>query len=415
MVKNIAWKIRIYPNKEQTTLINKTLGCCRFIYNKMLYERMEVYSQYQDNKRELYEYKYKTEKDYKNEFEWLKEVDAIALQQARRNLSSAYQNFFKSLSGKRKGEKAGFPKFHKKGCKDTYRTQCVGNNIKIDLENRKICLPKIGWISYRDKRTNIEGRILNATVSKSKTGKYFVSIILEKECPDITPFDLDNALEKGLFVKGLDMSLEHFYVDENGNSPEYIRLFRKYEDRIAHLQRKVSKKKLGSNNRKKTQHKVNVIYEKIANSRKDFIEKLSTSLVHENDAIVIESLSLKGMSQALNLGKSVMDLGYSLFIKRLEEKANDLGKFVIKADKWFASSKTCSTCGYVYKDLALSEREWICPNCGTHHLRDMNAGQNLRNYGLNLIFNTGLDKSVEPLEVSALVEPEKKEALRSLA
>lgn len=110
-----------------------------------------------------------------------------------------------------------------------------------------------------------------------------------------------------------------------------------------------------------------------------------------------------------------MDLGYSLFIKRLEEKANDLGKSVIKADKWFASSKTCSTCGYVYKDLALSEREWICPNCGTHHLRDMNAGQNLRNYGLDLIFNTGLDKSVEPLEVSTLVEPEKKEALRSLA
>ena len=407
MIKQIAWKVRIYPNKSQEVLVNKTLGSCRFIYNNMLAEHIEVYNQLKDSRRELYEYKYKTEKDYKEEFEWLKEVDSIALQQSRRDLVSAYSNFFKSLSGKHKG-KSGFPKFHKKGQKESYRTQNVNNNIKIDLELKKLKLPVVGWLHYHDQRVP-EGKIMNATISKTKTGKYFVSILLQKEIEAPKQFDLESALDNGLFIKGLDMSLERFYVDENDDSPNYIRLFRKYEDRIAYLQRKVSKKKKCSSNRRKAQLRVNKIYEKIANSRKDFVEKLSYKLINENDVIVTETLSLKGMSQVLNLGKSVMDLGYSQFIKRLQDKAIDNGKLVIQADKWFASSKTCSNCGYVYKDLKLSDKEWDCPICGSHHLRDMNAGQNLKEYGLSVILNSGREPTSVPLEMSALAESKKEE------
>lgn len=201
MIKSIAWKIRIYPNKTQEIQINKTLGSCRFIYNNMLAEHIQVYNQLKDNKRELYEYKYNTEADYKKEFEWLREVDSIALQQSRRDLVSAYSNFFKSLSGKRKGQ-SGFPKFHKKGQKESYRTQVVNNNnIKIDIENHKIKLPVVGWINYRDQRAPEYNKICNATVSKSKTGKYFVSILLEKEVADIKQFDLEESLKRGYLLK----------------------------------------------------------------------------------------------------------------------------------------------------------------------------------------------------------------------
>lgn len=410
---NKSLKLRLYPNSSQQVLINKTLGSCRFLYNQMLAERIKVYEELKNDKRGLYEYNYKTEKEYKEEFDWLKEVDSVSLQQSRIDLSIAYQNFFKSLKKQRKGEQVGFPKFHKKGQKDSYRTCSNSNSIKIDFENKKVKLPKIGWINFRDKRTDFLGTIKSATVSKTKTGKYFVSLLFEYE-KEVKSFDVEKSLEEGLYVKGLDMSLDKFYVDDMGNSPKYQRLFRKYEDRLSYLQKQVSKKKLGSNNRKKAQLRVNKIYEKIANSRKDFVERLSTKLLRENDVIVIESLNMKGMSQALKLGKSVMDLGYSMFVNRLEQKSLEQEKLVIKADKWFASSKTCSTCGYVKNDLKLSDREWDCPKCHTHHYRDTNAGKNLRDYGMNLIL-LGLEQPVEPVEMSELSESMKQEADWSLA
>ena len=389
---NKAFRCRIYPNRSQEILLNKTIGSCRFIYNSMLAERLSVYEIYKDNSRELYEYKYKTEKEYKQEFEWLNEIDSISLQQSRRDLSSAYQNFFKSLSGKRKG-KLGFPKFHKKGRKDSYRTINVNNNIKIDWDLRKIKLPVIGWLNFRDQRSEIEGKVKSATISKTKTGKFFVSILLEKEIEDIPRFDLEEAIEYGFSIKGLDMSLDKFYVDENGESPNYIKYYRRGEKQVAYLQNKLSKKQKSSNNKKKAQLKINKIYEKIANSRKDFIEKLSTKLINENDIIVVENLNMQSMSQALKLGKSVMDLGWGMFINRLQQKADDKGKLIIKADKWFASSKTCHVCGYKNKDLQFSDREWECPVCHTHLYRDQNAAINLSDYGLHKILEVGTTSS----------------------
>lgn len=377
-----ALKVRIYPTPKQQEVLNKTLGSCRALYNMMLFERIQTYEDWKksgDDVRILYEHEYKTEKEYKKEFEWLKDsVDSQALQQSRINLSMAYQNFFKSLSGKRKGV-SGFPKFKKKRTGSSYRTMMTNNNIAIDFEKRRVKLPKVGHVSFRDQRTKIDGTIKSATVSRSATGKYFVSLLVEQELM-LDGVEISDELKTKTI--GLDMSLESFFVDSNGDSPAYERLYRKYEPLLKKAQRKMSKKKKGSKNWYRALRKVSLIYEKIANKRRDFTQKLSTQLVRDNEVIVVEHLSLKGMSQALKLGKSVMDLGYSEFIRQLQYKSLWSNKTFIQADRWFASSKTCSICGYKKTDLQLSNREWECPNCGADRDRDHNAGQNLKNYGL---------------------------------
>jgi len=380
MLIHKSLKVRIYPNQIQQTQINKTLGCCRAIYNMMLYERKEVYELLKNTKRKLYEYKYKTELQYKSEFEWMKEADSQALQQSRINLQNAYSNFFKSLKGKRKVV-CGFPKFKKKKNGSNYKTTMTNEkSIEVNFSNRKIKLPRLGWVKFRDSRNIFDGKIKSATVSRTSTGKYFVSVLYEQE------FESKGlVLNSNTKIKGLDMNLNSFYVDELGNSPEYERIYRKYESKLKHYQRQMSRKKLGSTNWKKASLKVNIVHKKISNCRSDFTHKLSSKLVTENDVIVVENLSLQGMSQALKLGKSIMDLGYSEFVKQLQYKSLWNNKLLIEADKWFASSKTCSFCGYKKSDLKLSDREWICPNCNTHHFRDMNAGQNLVNYGLNIL------------------------------
>ena len=384
-----ALKIRIYPNKEQEIAIKKTIGCARFIYNHMLAERIEAYQKLKNKTKELFEYKYKTEAQYKKEFDFLKEADSQGLQQSKNDLSVAYQNFFRSLSGKRKGT-SGFPKFHKKGRKDSYRTNITNNNIQIDYPTQKVRLPKFGWMSYRDCR-NYSGKMKSATISRTKTGKYFVSLLFEQEL-ELQGIELTSNLK----TKGLDMSMSNFFVDDQGNSPAYERLFRTNELKIAELQRKVSKKKLGSNKRKKVQHRVNVVYETIANKRKDFTHKLSTKLVKEYDVIVVENLNLKAMAQCLNLGKSVNDLGYGMFLQQLQYKTLWNNKILIEADKWFASSKTCSKCGFKHSKLQLQDRIFNCPSCGFEIDRDTNAGINLKNYGIK--------------ELIGLVQPEFKPA-----
>lgn len=406
-VINKAFKVRIYPNLEQQTQINKTLGSCRALYNMMLFEHKQVYEKLKDSKRELYDYKYKTEKEYKQEFEWMKEADSQALQQARIDMIGAYSKFFKGLSKKYK-QSYGFPKFKKKKNESSYRTTMTSpKTIEVDFNKNKIKLPKIGWVKFRDRRTSFKGKIKSATVRRTATGKYFVSVLFEQEL-ELEGFMLDSINESQ--VIGLDASLENFFVDQNGNSPAYERLYRKFEPRLKKLQRQVSKKKKGSNNQKKAQMRVNKIHEKIANKRKDFTHKLSKDLTRKYQVIVAEHLSLKGMSQALKLGKSVMDLGYSEFIRQLQYKSLWNNKLFIQADKWFASSKTCSICGFINKNLQLSDRSWICPNCGENHDRDTNAGQNLQKYGM---IEVGLvEPDFKPVEILMhKVESKKQEIL----
>jgi putative transposase len=350
----------------------------------MLNERINVYQKFKDNKKKLNTYKYKTEKEYKNEFNWLNEVDSIALQSSKEDLNRAYSNFFRRV---KKGEhQKGFPLYHKKGRKNSYRSKKVINNIQIDFKNHKIKLPKMSPIHFHDTRVIENIDIVNVTVIMTPIKKYFVSIIYKDYNQ---PQELLDIKSKELKVKGIDCSFSKFFVDETGDSPKYSRFFRENEDNLALAMQKVSRRKKGSNRRKKAQLKVNRIHEKIVNLRKDFLEKLSNKLVKENDVIVIEDLNMKNLSQAFHFGKSVYDLGWGTFIIKLKEKAKKHSKIIKIVDKWFASSKTCSNCNYVKKDLTLSDQEWACPKCGTLHNRDHNAARNLVNN-----FSKGLQKVI---------------------
>ena len=382
-----ALKIRIYPNVQQTTMLNKTFGCTRFIYNTMLSERKEVYDKLKHNSRELYEYKYKTEKQLKDEFEFLKEVDSVALQQARMNLGVAYENFWRRCKDPRiPSSEKGFPKFKRKNAKNSYRTVCSHDNLKIDFKRKKVKAPKIGWISYHDDRRIEDIKIHSMTFSRTPSLKYYVSILYEDNTENKQQVDLNRT---DLKVKGLDMSLTNFFVDDEGNSPQYDMNYRTYEKKISELQQKLSTTKSKSL-KNKLRLRLARLHEHISNKRKDFNEKLSTKLVKENDVIVIETLSLKDIAKfrkweerknsndKSNHGKSVHDLGWYTFVQRLKTKAQEQGKIVIEADKWFASSKTCNVCGYINRDLTISDRIWICPRCGKEHNRDQNAAINLK-------------------------------------
>ena len=382
-----ALKIRIYPNVEQTTLLNKTFGCTRFVYNSMLSERKKVYGELKELPRELYEYKYKTEKQLKEEFPFLKEVDSIALQQARMNLGTAYENFFRRCKDTRiPSSEKGFPKFKKKNAKNSFRTIMINGNLKIDFDLKKIKAPKLGWINFRDNRRIEDVKIHSMTFSRTPSLKYYVSILYEDVVENKPRVDLNRT---DLKVKGLDMSLTNFFVDDEGNSPQYDRNYRTTEKKIAWLCYKISTTK-NKSLKNKLKLRLARLHEHIANKRKDFNEKLSTKLVKENDVIVVESLSLKDMAKfrkweelknskdKSNHGKSVNDLGWYAFVQRLKTKAEEQGKVVIEANRWFASSKTCNVCGYVNKDLTISDRSWICPHCGTEHNRDQNSAINLK-------------------------------------
>lgn len=236
-----ALKVRIYPNAQQTVLLNKTFGCSRFIYNTMLSERKEVYAKLKDKPRELYEHKYRTEKQLKEEFEFLKEVDSISLQQTRMNLSFAYQNFFRKLKDSRiPSSEKGFPKFKKKNAKNAFRTIQINGNLKIDFHKKKVKAPKLGWISFHDDRVVEDIKIHSMTFSRTSSLKHYVSILYEDNVPNKEKVDVNGP---NLKVKGLDMSLTSFFVDDEGNSPQYDRNYRKAEKKIAWLQEKISTSK----------------------------------------------------------------------------------------------------------------------------------------------------------------------------
>lgn len=385
-----ALKLRLYPDKEQIKYLNNCLGASRFFYNQMLNERIEVYNRLKDDKEKLKRYKYKSPKEYKTEFPFLKEVDSHSLCWAAVNIKSAYVNFFRSI---KEGKKAGFPKFKSKHRhNDSYTSS---NCISIDFDNKKIKMLKFPgkWIQYKHstspKSWYRTAALKHITISKSPSGKYFASCAFEGEQ------DYSSVPKKIEKITGLDMSMQNFYVDEQGKSPEFTRNFRKYEKRLALYQRKLSRKAKGSKNREKARIKAAGLHEKIANKRKDFIEKLSLQLVRENDCIVVEQLNLKGMSRGLHMGKSVADLGYAMFVNKLKYKAAWNGKQVVLADQWYASSKLCSRCGCTNKDLMLAQKEWACPACGERHSRDTNAAMNLRKYGLEILGATEELKSAE--------------------
>ncbi len=394
-----TYKFRLYPNKEQEILLNKTFGCTRFVYNKMLAERQGVYANLKDEKEKLYSHKYTTEKEYKQEFEWLKEVDSVALQQSRVDLDMAYKNFFKSVSGRRKGKRIGFPKFKsKKINRHTYRTINVNNNIDVVFENKRLKLPKLKWIKYSDDRV-FNGIIKNVTVEKTPTGKYFACILVEEY--------IDTKIHQVNYNSrpvGLDYDSKNLFTDNQGEIGNYPKFYRLYEKKLAKEQRILLRREKGSIRRNKQRIKVARVHEKISNSRKDFQQKLSTQIVKEYDIIGIETLNMQAMSQCLNLAKSTLDNAWGSFVGMLEYKCDWYGKHLVFADKWYASTKTCSNCGYKNTELTLSDREWDCPICKAHHHRDVNAGINLMNLAVNTVGTTEINAHGDNVRLSTSVE-----------
>ena len=289
-----AYKYRIYPNKEQKNIINKTIGSCRFVFNYYLELRI---NEYKDNNKSLsYNDNANNLKELKKEYEWLKEVDSISLQQTLKDLDQAYKNFFKRIKN---GTRVGFPKFKsKKNNKQSYRTQYTNGNISIDFENNKIKLPKLKEVKFANSR-QFNGKIKNATISKTNTNKYFVSILVDVENIKLKPSN-NNV--------GIDLGLKDFAITSDGIVYENPKFLRKLEYTIKFQQRALSRKKKGSNNYNKNKLKLARLHEKIANARKDYLHKISTELINENQVICLEDLKVSNMLKNHNLAKAISDV-----------------------------------------------------------------------------------------------------------
>lgn len=387
-----AYKFRIYPNKNQECLLSKTFGCVRFVWNHFLAEKEQAYL---DNIKGLgFATLCKELPSLKRDYPWLTEVDSTALQRTIKHLIKAYDRFFsiqKKSSGytekKRKWAERtgktltrfdlnGHPQFKKK--RDNHRSYTtVFSNNNIGITGTHIKLPKIGFVRYRDKRNSIEGRILSATVSQEPSGKYYVSICCT-EIPESTTI----TCKTGKAV-GIDLGIKEFGITSDGQKFENPKYLRTRLKALRRLSRALSRKTKDGSRWNKNRKRLAILYERIRHSRLDYQQKLSTQLVKDYDIICIESLAVKNMVKNRRLSRAIAEVAWSQFVTLLQYKSDWNNKQLIKIDTFFASSQTCSVCGYKnpeVKDLAV--REWTCPECGTHHDRDINAAKNILIKGL---------------------------------
>ena len=370
-MRNKAYRYRIYPNKEQEELIQKTFGCVRFVYNHFLDDRLTAYKERGESRTFFQQNKALT--TLKQEYSWLREPDKNALQNALRDLNTAYQNFFR---GVKSGQHVGFPKFKsKKHDRKSYATAANGNQIR--LQGNAVVLPKLRRVKAKISRDiPNDHRVISATISQEPSGKYFVSILTEYE------HELPNAPVRADNTLGLDYSSPHFYVDSDGNTADMPHFYRDAEKKLAREQRRLSKMEKGSNNHRKQRIKVARAYEKVRNSRKDWQHKESTRIAEKYDVVAVEDINYQGMAKSLNLAKATSDNGFGQFRLMLAYKLAERGKKLITINKWFTSTKTCRFCGFVNPDITLGVQEWDCPCCGKHLLRDHNAAINIREEGL---------------------------------
>jgi putative transposase len=361
-IKHKAYRFALDPTDVQKILLNKHCGCSRFIYNTLLKEKQDHYLN--NGKTLNYNQTCSFIAEFKKEEEtkWLKEVNSQSLQQAAKDLETAYGNFFKGLTK--------FPKFKKKGSKDSFRCPQF-----VEVKDDKLFIPKFKeGIQIRQHR-EIKGEIKSCTVSKRSSGKYYVSVLTEQEI---------DHLPKTNKEVGIDLGIKDFVITSDGKKFKNNRFTKKYQVELRKHQKHLSRKVKGSNRYIKQKIKVAKVHEKITNSRNDHHHKLSTKLVKDYDFISLEDLAVKNMVKNHKLAKHISDCSWSKFVNMLGYKCDWYGKKLVQVNRWYPSSKTCSSCDYIYDKLSLDIREWKCPICGEVHDRDHNAAKNIYRQGLSI-------------------------------
>ncbi len=391
-----TFKYRIYPNKSQQEIINKHFGCCRFVYNYFLNERKNFYLNHKEDEKKSLNYydncKELTEIKKKTEYNWLTETNSQSLQQSLRHLDVAYNKFFRKESQ--------FPRFKSKRDKQSFTVP-----QKFYIKNNKLHIPKIKTGIDIILHRPLIGRLLNATISKNKVNQYFVCIVCETE---------HEVLQQNENIVGLDLGIKDLVITSNGKKYENLKIYQQYEKKLKYKQRQVSKKKKGSNNRKKAIFKLARVHNKIKNIRENHLHQISHEIIHENQVIISEDLAIANMLKNHKLAKAISNCSWGELIRQFSYKSEWNDREYIKINRFFPSSKTCNVCGFILEKLDLNIREWICPQCNSVHDRDINAATNIKNQGLN-IKNCGLgiksqDKQKQ-VEASAGVESMKPKTL----
>lgn len=366
-----AYKYRIYPTGEQKILFAKTFGCCRFVYNWALNLKITAYREHKERLGNVYLTNL-MKSELKAEHDWLSEVNSQSLQSALRNLDTAYTNFF------RNSKAVGFPRF--KSRKDRQSFLCP-QHCRVDFERGTITIPKAKDIPAVLHR-RFRGAVKTVTVSMIPSGKYYASVLV-----DTSIQELQAAEPQEKTTVGIDLGVKSLAVCSDGRTFDNPKKLHRSLQRLAMLQKRLSLKQKGSANRDKARVKIARLQEHISNCRKDNLHKITHTLTHDSQVrtICMENLNVKGMQRNHHLAQSVADASFGMFLTMLEYKCRWYGVNLIKIDRFAPSSKTCGKCGHVYKGLKLSERSWICPECGTHHDRDFNAACNIKEFGLKAL------------------------------
>lgn len=390
-----SFKFRIYPNKEQEILLAKHFGACRFVFNHYLNKRKETYLEdkkslnYYDNANDL------TQLKKNDDYIWLKEINSQSLQSSLRNLDTAYGSFFR--------KRTKFPRF-----KSKYDRQSFKIPQFVKLEKNKLIIPKFkGGIKINLHR-EINGEILFATISKSTTGNYCVSLTCEVQHQ---PYEKTNS------KVGIDTGIKELAILSDGTTYENIRSLKTKLKKLKYNQRQLSKKVKGSSSRNKQKQKLAIVHEKITNVRKDYLHKVSTEIVKNHDIISVEDLAVKNIMKNHKLAQVMSDVSLGKFYSMLEYKCEWNDKQFVKIDRFFPSSKMCSNCGWINQDLTLNIREWTCPSCDEKHDRDFNASKNILKQGLKILSGSGIESDIKQKQVEALSldESMKPETHQSLA